>query len=61
MNQISLKSLISNIQSNELEPIGDEPTKKLKSLSSRSVGQPAKSPQVWESEEAPYVGDYEEC
>lgn len=32
--------------------IGDEPAKKIKSLALRSVGQPSKSSQVWEYEEA---------
>lgn len=59
-NKVSLEILIRNLQSHEMELMGDEPAKKSKSLSLKSVGQSAKSPQIQKPEEFTHAGGFEE-
>lgn len=57
LNTLSLESLISNLQSHEMELNGDEPIMKSKTLSLKSViekpgGKAVRPLKVWKSEEA---------
>lgn len=46
LNTISLESLITNLQSHEMELNGDEPVKKSKSLALKYVSQPSTSSKI---------------
>lgn len=60
VNTISPKSQIRNLQSQEMEYDGDEPTKKSKSFALKCVTKHAKSSKIWDSEDATHVGTSEE-
>ena len=55
LNTLSLKSLISNLQSHEMEFNGDEPARKSKPMNFKSIAKTIKASQVRESEETSHA------